>query len=259
MLVPQDSGKPEGMVIPFVYPNQTGWVAFFIMSAAYRKQGLGRELWKEMEIIIRSGNPKFFGLDGVPEQVKTYERRGFKDCARIPLMVRDSLKKLPLPVHNLSGTVELKSLKEIDPKEVARLDLEHTGLDRSVYWASEALLSRPNTYGFAISSDSRITGFVYVRQCQLGYRVGPLIAQTYAQGKQLLQAAMKEVADADGSFIAEAFGTNPNGRKLFEELGWTYADISYHRMWLNGDVPTEQLEGGAGPKGMYAIFDACAG
>jgi len=47
--------------------------------------------------------------------------------------------------------------------------------------------------------------------------------------------------------------------KVFEELGWKYAGVSYHRMWLNGKVPVEQQEGGEGTKGMYAIFDACAG
>jgi hypothetical protein len=70
---------------------------------------------------------------------------------------------------------------------------------------------------------------------------------------------MQDFAAVEGTFIAEVFGTNENGRKVFEELGWEYAGLSYHRMWLHGKVPIEQQDGGKGAMGMYAIFDACAG
>ena len=70
---------------------------------------------------------------------------------------------------------------------------------------------------------------------------------------------MNDYAKNSGSFVAEIFDTNTEGRKVFGELGWEYAGVDYHRMWLNGKVPMEQQEGGKGAKGMYAIFDACAG
>ncbi|KAJ4371295.1 hypothetical protein N0V83_004512 [Neocucurbitaria cava] len=262
LLIPEETRKPEGCVIALSYPNSTGWVAFFIMNAGFRGRGLGRTLWKEMEAVFRANGTTVIGLDGVQEQVETYKRRGFEDCARIPLMVRESLKVKALDGGvqlDLTEAVELQDLRDVDPGELARLDYEHTGLDRSAYWSSDALLARQGAFGFAIVSGSRLTGFVYVRRCEHGRRVGPLYAETYAQAKQLLHKAMIDSAEMEGSYIAEIFGTNPAGRKVFEELEWVYADLSYHRMWLHGKVPEAQQEAGKGAKGMYSIFDACAG
>ncbi|KAH3919233.1 hypothetical protein HBH56_030460 [Parastagonospora nodorum] len=70
---------------------------------------------------------------------------------------------------------------------------------------------------------------------------------------------MNDYARMEGTFAAEIFGTNVEGRKLFEELGWEYAGVSYHRMWKDGNVPEEQKEGSMGATGMYATFDAASG
>lgn len=260
LLTPSNSRKAEGCVVAFSYPNNTGWVAFFIMTAAFRGQGMGRQLWTEMESTFRANGTKIIGLDGVQEQVGTYKRRGFVDIASIPLMVRDSLKTKPLDVEaDSEQAVGLHDIKNVDPNLLAKLDREHTGLDRCAYWSTEGLLSRPNSNGFAIVRGKELTGFIFVRRCELGYRFGPLYAETYVEAKQLLQRAMNETAASHETFIAEAFGSNAKGREVFEELGWTYANVSYHRMWLNGVVPEAQQENGRGTKGMYAIFDACAG
>lgn len=266
MLVPEGSGKPEGCVVAFTYPNSTGWVGFFILNASVRGKGLGRELWKELEAAWRASNTTVIGLDGVQEQVGTYNRRGYEDCARIHLMTRPSLKQKPFgPTALLADEKgeKLLSIKEANPQVLAKLDLEHTGLDRSAYWAQEALLSRKDAYGYALqhtSADkSNVAGYILVRRCEHGHRFGPLYAETFTQAQLLLHTAMKDISESDGSMIAEIFGSNQEGRKVFEQLGWEYTGIDYHRMWLGGRVPKEQLEGGKGTKGMFAIFDACAG
>jgi hypothetical protein len=247
------------MVIPFIYPNKTAWVGFFIMNATFRGQGLGRKLWAEMEVSFKTAGTTTIGLDGVEEQVQTYKRRGFEDCARIPLMTRDGLGKRPIDVTwQQSDDVELHNIRSVDAKQLAKLDLEHTGLDRSAYWATGLLTSRNGSVGYAVVVD-KVIGFIYARRCEHGVRIGPLYAATYQHARQLLHRVMQDFAAVEGTFIAEVFGTNANGRKVFEELGWEYAGLSYHRMWLHGKVPIEQQDGGKGAMGMYAIFDACAG
>jgi hypothetical protein len=248
------------MVLPFTYPNKTGWISFFIMNAAYRGKGLGRELWKEMELVFRNAGTTIIGLDGVEEQVETYKRRGYMDCASIPLMMRDSIQDKPIDVTwSQEDSVELQDLRDIDPKYLAQLDLDHTGLDRSAYWAANALLSRTYALGYAIVAEGELTGLIYARICDEGVRIGPLYAASYSQARQLLHKLMNDYAKRDGTFVAEIFGSNETGQKVFEELGWKYLGSSYHRMWLHGNVPVEQQEGGRGAKGMYAIFDAASG
>ncbi|KAH7093347.1 hypothetical protein FB567DRAFT_433142 [Paraphoma chrysanthemicola] len=229
VILPEGSDTPQGMIIPFIYPNSTAWVGFFIMNDTFRGHGFGRRLWKEMELAFDKAGTTVIGLDGVEEQVETYKRRGFEDCARIPLMTRDTA-----------------------------LDLAHTGLDRSAYWSTGALTSRIDSLGYAVVA-GKVVSFIYARRCEHGVRIGPLYAATRSQARQLLHRVMIDFAKPQDTFIAEVFGTNPNSKKVFEELGWNYAGLSYHRMWLKGKVPSEQQEGGRGASGMFAIFDACAG
>ncbi|CAI6319495.1 unnamed protein product [Periconia digitata] len=264
LIIPKLSTKPEGCVCGFTYPNKTGWIGFFIMAAAYRGQGLGRELWNRMDASFHESQTEMIGLDGVEEQVKTYERRGFVDVARIPVMSRVSLKTRPLPAVELDPDVKdrLVDMKSVDEDLLARLDLEHTGLDRSAYWLNNGIHHhRQNTFGLALaeSSTEELRGFLLVRDCEHGQRFGPLYAETLQGAKALLYTAMDRSSDSDGSMIAEVFGGNPEARRLFEELGWESAGVDYHRMWLNGKVPEEQQENWKGASGMYAIFDACAG
>jgi hypothetical protein len=259
MLIPESSYKPEGMLLPVIYPNKTGWVAFFIMNEAFRRQGYGGELWKAMMARFREAGTSIIGLDGVEMQIETYKRRGFVACAQIPYMTRASLETQPIYVTwDSKDDHELQDLSDIDPQLLARLDMEHTGLDRSAYWATGALTSRRFALGYAIVTAGELTGFIYARHCHEGVRVGPLYAASYAQARQLLHKLMNDYARTPGTFVAEVFGSNSNGMTVFEELGFRYAD-SFHRMWLGGKVPVEQQEGGKGVSGMYAIFDACAG
>lgn len=266
MIAPKDTDKPEGCVVAFTYPNGTGWVGFFIVNEAIRQQGLGRELWKGLEASYKASGTTVIGLDGVEQQVKTYERRGYKDCARIPLMVRPSLPEKPLERHE-SSDKEFVDLKSVDTKLLAELDLNLTGLDRSALWTRDALLDRKDAFGYALLSpstnpfnqDQKLLGFVLVRRCEHGHRFGPLYAENYDQAVTLLHRAMKNIEDSPGSMIAEIFGTNMQGRKVFEELGWAWSGLDYHRMWLGGRVPEEQREEGRGSREMFATFDASEG
>jgi hypothetical protein len=249
------------MVLPLLYPNKTAWVGFFIMNKHYRGKGLGAALWREMELVFRDAGTEMIGLDAVPAQVETYKRRGFVDCASVPCMMRKSLKEKPLDItwSYDEDSVELQDLRDIDPKRVAQLDLEHTGLDRSAYWAEDALPARRWAFGYAIIADGTLTGFIYARRCPDGTRIGPLYAATYEQARQLLHKLMNDKLLMRGEFAAEIFGTNEQGVKIFEELGWEHAGVTYQRMWKDGKVPVQQQDGGMGTKGMYAIFDAGSG
>ncbi|KAF2729218.1 hypothetical protein EJ04DRAFT_580790 [Polyplosphaeria fusca] len=257
----KDNDKPEGCVVAFTYPNGTGWIGFFCVNAPFRQNGLGRLLWRGLEDEYLSTNTLTIGLDGVEQQVPTYTRRGYQVCARIPLMMRPSLLERPMAtkIPELSNGEKVVDIRDVEPRALAAVDLAHTGLDRTVLWTEEALFSRQDAYGYAIVSGGDLTGFVLVRRCEQGHRVGPLYAETYAQGQTLLELAMNRVRDVKASLVAEIFGTNANAKKLFEELGWDWAGIDYTRMWLGGRVTKEQQADGKGARGMFATFDACAG
>ncbi|KAF2116101.1 acyl-CoA N-acyltransferase [Lophiotrema nucula] len=266
LLTNKDTEKPEGCVVAFTYPNGTGWVGFFCVNAPLRQQGLGRTLWTALEASFHASGTSVIGLDGVEQQVNTYKRRGFKDCAKIHLMVRPSLqeKALSSKVVALGEQDTVVDIRSVDFEALAKLDLALNGLDRTALWTEEALFSRKDTYGFALENGTELSGFVLVRRCEDGHRIGPLYARTYSQAVHLLHLAMAKVSgskgdERKGSFVAEVFGTNPVGKTLFEELGWAWAGLDYHRMWLDGKIPKEQADGGRGTEEMFATFDAAEG
>ncbi|KAK1242007.1 hypothetical protein MKX07_007830 [Trichoderma sp. CBMAI-0711] len=228
LLVPTGSIEPSGMVIGFTYPNQTGWVGFFIMNEGYRGRGWGAALFKAMLDTYQKNGIHTVGLDAVQEQVNTYARREFVEAARIKLMTRVSAHEVPISYADKQPKQghRVTDIREVDARAMASLDHAHTGLYRPALWTEEALFSRPDAFGFAILSEASddLQGLILIRR-----------------------------------LIAETFGPNEHAARVFSDLGWQWAGVDYHRMWLKGRVPIEQQEGGKGPRGMFAVFDAGQG
>ena len=259
-----EAPTPQGCILALAYPNRTGWIGFFLVDSAHRGNGLGAALWKGMDAIWQSNGTQMIGLDGVEEQAPTYARRGFVDVGRIPLMVCtvDGVRGLRAD-DDFVPEGRVGDLREADRGEVARLDYELTGLDRTKYWVSSNLLEREDVFGFTYpsTSDGYLSGFVLVRGCAEGHRIGPLFAPSSAVAAHLLQMVMRHpsITTSTGSLIAEVFGANKEAKSVFEKLGWTEAGVEYHRMWYKGKVPEAQQEGGLGTKTMFAVFDAACG
>lgn len=259
--------EPQGCVNALTFPNGTGWVGFFILNAAYRGQGLGGALWRGMEPIWKQAGVETIGLDGVQEQVATYARRGFVDVGRIPLMVcsADTVARVN---HGGQGAEwyeapegAFRDVHQVNRGELAKLDRDMTGLQRDRYWISSDLLERDDVSGYAHYLDTKLAGFVIVRGCEEGHRIGPLFAPSSAVASHLLRLLMQHpsIAKSSGSLIAEIFGANADARSVFKGLGWNYVGVEYHRMWYQGRIPEPQAKGGLGTKGMFAIFDAACG
>jgi len=205
------------------------------------------------------------GLDGVEEQVGTYTRRGFVDTALVRLMVRKGAKEQPLEgvfEHTATQLERLVPLEQIPSQILVKNDLATTGLERGKLWTKEALFNREDTWGLALVKEGtkeELEGWILVRSCHQGFRIGPLYAETKANAKLLLHQTMRRLEDADGSYIAEVWPSNPDAVAVFEESGWEWAGVDYHRMWLNGVVPQAQQKAGKAEKEMFAIFDAAQG
>jgi hypothetical protein len=258
--------KPEGCIVPFVFSNGTGWVGFFCLNAPVRGHGWGGKLFQAGLDHFKKNGATVVGLDAVQEQVGTYSRRGFVEKARVRLMVRKGLKEQELAgglehVHGLKNRVT--DLDHIPTRLLVASDLLHTGLERTKLWTKEAMFDRDGTtFGLAIVKEDveeELEGWILVRNCDQGYRFGPLYSNTPENAEFLLRTAMRRLEAEDGSLIAEVWQENKEAVKIFEDAGWTYAGLEYHRMWLDGRVPEAQQPGGKAEKEMFAVFDAGEG
>ncbi|KIW02404.1 uncharacterized protein PV09_06224 [Verruconis gallopava] len=253
--------EAQGCVVAFVFDNKTGWVGFFCVKEPVRGLGWGSALFKRLLEEFTKAGVEYVGLDGVEEQVKTYERRGFVDTALVRLMTRKGVMEVPLAdgFAHASGHERLVPLEDIPTEVLVASDLSITGFERSTTWSKEALFDRDDAWGLALIREGvkeDLEGWILVRSCEHGFRFGPLYAQTKQDARFLLHQAMYRLQGSKGDYIAEVWPQNPAAVEVFEELGWAWCKIDYHRMWLNGNVPAAQLAGGKAEKEMFAIFDA---
>jgi Acetyltransferase (GNAT) domain len=253
----------EGCVVPLAYDNSTGWIGFFCINEPHRGNGWGKELFAAALKHFEMAGTNMVGLDAVEQQVNTYARRGFIPKGRVRLMEHPSLQDKPL-TQNME---EINGVRVVDitavPEEIlVKNDLENTGLLRSRLWTKDALFSRPDTFGLALTyggQDDNLDGLIIVRSCQHGYRFGPLYASSTETASVLLHNAMVRLEGKPGTLTAEVWLGNSAATGVFSAAGWTEVGIDYHRMWLGGRVPKEQDVGGKASTTQYAIFDAGEG
>jgi len=253
--------RAEGCIVPFVFSNQTGWIGFFIINEPHRGKGWGKDLFAAALQRFKDTGTRFVGLDAVQEQVNTYARRGFVSKGLVRLMQRGSVSKSPLSVQE-DGDVDGKivQLSDVNSDALVKSDLEHTGLERTRLWTKEALFSRPDAWGFALqTSDDELLGWILVRSCQHGLRLGPLYSTSSKVASKLLHMAMENCKDKPGSLIAEIWMGNESAHSVFSGAGWEDVGVDYHRMWLDGKVPPEQDKGGVAETRVFAMFDAGQG
>lgn len=260
--------RPVGLVLPIIYPNKTGWVGFFVVEEAYRGTGGGRLLFQAALDTFKQHGVEHVGLDGVLQQISTYQRRGFVEAGRVKLMVTKPIRELTVPAQiseEIEAPVHLKSLKDVKPAAVEAMDEKVTGLKRADLWTKELLTSRPDAWGSAIEGeDGEVLGFILVRSCENGYRIGPLYVGKRSWAKVLLWDVMKKIKHLDtvaedSSLIAEVWGENADAIGLFEELGWEYSGVDYARMWLDGKDTAAQKKGAVADTQAFAWFDAGEG
>ena len=73
ILIDKSEGKPVGHVAAVVNSNSTAWMSMFIIDAAHRGKGMGRELFKAAVADAKKAGVEILGLDGVREQKGTCE------------------------------------------------------------------------------------------------------------------------------------------------------------------------------------------
>ncbi|KAJ9628647.1 hypothetical protein H2203_002549 [Taxawa tesnikishii (nom. ined.)] len=299
VVLPRSTNEPVGHIQATIYDNKTGWVAMFIVEQACRGLGYGRALFETaMDEFTRNGT-KYVGLDGVAEQKKTYERRGFVESqlGLVKCMYRNLTSHAPLVAAGrslgLPKDTELCALSMVPNRLLVQSDLAHTGFERNGLWTEE-FFNRPDVFGSALMRErctrSRrstvgklddVLAWVVVRRSVQGYRIGPLYAKDTESARIVLTSAMEDAGpgrmnstpldnetpyDKDVEEISEKaqlaveiWSGNPAAEALFTELGWQFLGVDYHRMWLGGEATPEQSEGGLAHKGMFAVFDAAIG
>lgn len=173
-------GRVVGSGTLAVYGGHTAWIGMVIVDKSFRGKGIGRRI---LERLIEEGqkrNCRVIGLDATSQGRQLYKKYGFYDVA---LIDRWS--------GSLQGTEpefsSVKILENGDLQEVAALDAECTGVDRSSL--IQSFLKGKKVTGLGIRQKKDLKGYLFVRPGRENVHLGPVVAQTEKDTRILLSAA----------------------------------------------------------------------
>jgi len=167
------------------YERKYGFVGFFIVQPEYRGHGLGDHLWHELtrRLLARLDADAAIGLDGVFNMQHYYAHSGFRFVCR-DLRFEGWGMDLPQP----KGVIEASA---IPFDRIDAYDRRHFPAPRRRFL--QDWIRRPGGHALAAVDGEEIRGYVVMRPCRTGYKIGPLFAANADMAESLLVAVASRV------------------------------------------------------------------
>src|SRR5262245_47312684 len=146
------------------YEKKYGFMGFFIMRPEYRGQGLGNHLWHERKrrLLARLDPDATIGLDGVFNMQHYYASGGFRFVCRY-LRFEGMGMDLPRPKHVIEASV-------VPFESIDAYDRQHFPAPRTKFL--QHWLHRPGGHALAMIDGNEMRGYVVMRPCRIGYKIG---------------------------------------------------------------------------------------
>ncbi|MFN3754014.1 GNAT family N-acetyltransferase [Flavobacterium sp.] len=169
------------------YNGQFGFMGFFIVHPDYRSKGIGRTLWQQRRdtLLSRLQKGATIGMDGVVAMQPFYQKGGFE------IAYRDERYEKTGSAYPMNPLVQMVTKNDFDA--ISALDLECFGVARSNFLSH--WLKASNAKAFKYSENDNLHGFAVIRQCQTGYKIGPLFAENETVAKALYERCLTEAID----------------------------------------------------------------
>lgn len=192
----------------YSYDGHFGFMGLFIIRADLRNRGLGSLLWhwRRDRLLARLKPGATICMDGVFDMVPFYERGGFKRAFR-DLRYQGKAKG---SVH--ADVVELSSM---DIHEIEVYDRFFVPAPRKNFIAG--WISAPRVITMGVRLHDKLAGYGVARPCRVGFKIGPLFADSPLIAKRIADSLMVRFAgDLVQMDLPEA---NPSAITLADQLG----------------------------------------
>ncbi|MBA5690401.1 GNAT family N-acetyltransferase [Rugamonas apoptosis] len=172
-------GEPVASIFAVQYGTTFGFIGGYLVRPAWRGRGHGMALWRAGMARLAGRN---VGLDGVVAQQGNYAKSGFHLAHR---NIRYEAYGRP-GVDN--AAVPLASLP-ID--DVHRYDRACFPDERSRFL--QCWITQPDCIAVGIPGAQGVAAYAVLRPCRLGYKIGPLFAETAVQAETLFLNLLGQV------------------------------------------------------------------
>jgi GNAT superfamily N-acetyltransferase len=202
-------GDGAGTVTTLHYQGRFSWIGMVLVDPRFRGLGIGRALldaaikWAERKGAVR--------LDATPQGEKLYHTMGFKRERELVRLQRDAA----YPSSSDAGK-EVKGLSLGALPLVAALDAPAFGADRTE--VLNYLFRNAPDGAFYTEKDQKITGYCLGRKGSNFKQIGPIVAQSLADAKDLLLTTLS--TSPDTSLILDAMAENKPWLDFLHAIGF---------------------------------------
>ena len=174
-LIGMVDNKPVASISVVRYNEDFGFLGFYIVTPMYRGCGFGLKIWQAGMRYLEGCS---VGLDGVVTQQSNYIKSGFSYAYGNQRHQGTGGGQCP------PGVV---AISDVPIEWVLAYDAPRFPAPRERF--VRQWITQPGSYAFAVPTQAGIEGYVVVRPCRAGYKVGPLFADNADVADALFRAA----------------------------------------------------------------------
>lgn len=216
-LIGEMGGEAVGCISAVKYGDAFGFIGFYIVRPDMRGKGYGIRLWNAA---MQRLEGRVVGLDGVIEQQGNYRKSGFAlQYSNIRYEYRNALHAAD---RDAAHDAARDAGSAIEPAGAA--DLEAIAeYERPLFPAERdaflrAWTAMPGTHTLTARESGTITGYGTIRPCRVGYKIGPLFADTPQIAEALFRSLCAR-AEADALIYLDVPEVNAPGMALAKTHG----------------------------------------
>jgi GNAT superfamily N-acetyltransferase len=223
--------EPVATISVVKYGSSFGFLGFYIVRPKYRGMGYGLQIWNAG---LKYLNGRNIGLDGVVDQQENYKKSGFRLAYR-------NIRYEGIGDDNKHASERIVELSALPFEMIEIYDREFFPDTRSSFLKS--WIKQANGRALGIVQDGELCAYGVIRKCRIGFKIGPLFADTSKLAEELLLALISELKPGEPFYLdvpevnreAVALAQNNNMKVVFETARMYTGEVP--------DLPFDRLFG----------------
>ena len=176
------AGQPIAVGSAVCYGDAFAFFGLYIVKTEFRSQGYGMQL---TEACLNYLGTRITGLDGVIAQVDNYAKLGY---VKAHLTQRyQGVVPSSMPI----GSAAVCALSRFSLAQIAAYDRGCFPAERLSFL--KAWCSQPDSVALGYCQEQQLKGYAVLRRCQVGYKIGPLFADTPEVAEQLVGSLLAKI------------------------------------------------------------------
>jgi len=199
--------------------NTYAHIGLYLVKKECRGKGYGLKVFEQVMEHVKDA--QVIGLDAAEAQVKNYEKWGFK--------IFDKGLGFQRKAEGTSVSKSIIELRSFDFEQLVEYDEKGFGDCRRNFL--KALLNQEGYYSLGFVENGTLKGYGFLRKSQVGYKVGPFVAEDKPIAQEILNG-LQNLVKGEELFL-DTFENNKPMTEIMKEQNWTQR-MYFFRMYSKG-------------------------